>query len=197
MKKHFLSVFLCLLALILGGIGFFYFKKDSYSYLGQAKRESKSDLQKADRSPFGGARNPEGSNEGTNKASSESLLPGKGLDQSQGLRVVKGEWGDRPIEWLPTGVSPMRFLKAHERVPIRFDYGVEGAGREVIVQAEDGGTVSGKTVLTQKVSPEGIVEFVFQPTENIGLYRVTVRGGGSSRKSLQFWVGDQPPLRKS
>jgi hypothetical protein len=88
-------------------------------------------------------------------------------------------------------------LKANEKVQVRLDYGIEGAGREVVLQAEDGGTVSGQTVLKQIVAADGSLSFEFQSTANVGIYRVTTRGGGSSRKTLEFWVGPLPPFKKS
>jgi hypothetical protein len=92
------------------------------------------------------------------------------------------------------GMYPRVYVGASEVVEVKVDYPGAKAGEVVDVQVEDGGQIveSGSIVYEGQLKSGGKLEFHFQTTQQLGIYRVVLRKG-EDIKQLDFWVGSPQP----
>jgi hypothetical protein len=92
------------------------------------------------------------------------------------------------------GMYPRVYMGASEVVEVQVEYPGAKAGEAVDVQVEDGGQIveSGSIVYQGQLKAGGKLDFHFQTTQQLGIYRVVLRKG-EDIKQLDFWVGSPQP----
>lgn len=89
------------------------------------------------------------------------------------------------------GMFPRIPVSANEKIRVSVAY-TEGTPEDpLVIQAEDGGKINGKSVVfPSKLDQNGVISFEFQTMKQEGSYRVTLRKG-VDEKRLDFWVGKE------
>lgn len=89
------------------------------------------------------------------------------------------------------------YVKPSEQIPVQVAYPEGKPGETVTIEAEDSGRVVGAKgwVSLEQLDEQSALSFVFQVSENLGTHRVLLRKGRDV-KVLDFWVGNELPLRQ-
>jgi hypothetical protein len=127
---------------------------------------------------------------------SQSTGSGGELPQYRGKAEVEVTVGGKKEKLKANrfGMYPRVNVGASEVVEVKVEYPGGKAGEGVDVQAEDGGQVveSGAIAYQGQLKEGGKLEFHFQTTQQLGIYRVVLRKG-EDIKQLDFWVGSPQP----
>lgn len=101
-----------------------------------------------------------------------------------------GQAHDQGLAANISGVFPRVLIEPGVVVPVTVAF-PGAAGGAVVVSVMDGGSLDGRDVSREmQLDEQGRLQFAFHAGASPGIYRVTLRRGGS-RQMLQFWVG--PP----
>ncbi|HEY5743350.1 MAG TPA: hypothetical protein VIS99_12505 [Terrimicrobiaceae bacterium] len=85
-------------------------------------------------------------------------------------------------------------IEQSAKVPVQVTYPDGEPGEKVIVEVEDGGQLDNDSILAvQSLDDQKRLAFVFQATDQTGIFRVTLRKGGDV-KTLNFWAGPELPV---
>ncbi len=86
-------------------------------------------------------------------------------------------------------------MDAESRAKVSLEFTAAAPGDLVVLQVEDGGRLgNGRILETRKVGLARTVEFEFKTSAQPGTHRVTANHNGDV-KTLDFWVGPEPPVR--
>jgi len=101
--------------------------------------------------------------------------------------------GATPLKMKGKGAFPLTAIRPREVVEIKLEFPLAAANAPLIIQAADGGALVGspKGVV---IGADGAAAFRFQVSDQPGLYRLSINGGGSSTM-LKFWVSDPQNAR--
>lgn len=136
--------------------------------------------------------------------SGEPVGPLPVIRRERAATASPGSWGIASVfldgKPLATGLSPDSYrtypcvqLPPEAEVEVVLRYPPGEAGRELVVQAQDGGHCSGsgtKIDLTQ-ISDRGEAHVKLRMDDNPGIYRFSLHRGGLV-EDLDFWVGELP-----
>jgi hypothetical protein len=113
--------------------------------------------------------------------------------------VAKVQRVGKQYELTPNQVGGFQriYVQPSEQIPVQVAYPEGNPGETVTIEAEDSGRVVGTKgwVSLGRLDEQRALSFVFQVSDNLGTHRVLLRRGRDV-KVLDFWVGNELPLRQ-
>ena len=200
---------LVFLALILIGLGFWFFPSDNIS-IDREKSLSNQKISSSNLSANFDSSVLSKTSQSASVAGSPTQTPNV-VVSSQGdkeLALASGRFAGTQAHFQVNGQAyslrpnqlgsyPKVLIAAKQVIPISIHYPDGQAGDPVLVQVEDGGGVGPHgTSLVQHVAldDQSGINFSFQAGDQNGIYRVTMMRGGDI-ENLEFWVGPELPVR--
>ncbi|HEY5895676.1 MAG TPA: hypothetical protein VIT91_20850 [Chthoniobacterales bacterium] len=139
------------------------------------------------------------------RAVDDTLLPASQPERSTNIMdtpaggdraIAAVSYAGRKYSLQPTqyGFFDRVLIEPSAKVPVQVTYPDGEPGEKVIVEVEDGGQLDNDSILAvQALDDEKRLAFVFQATDQTGIFRVTLRKGGDV-KTLNFWAGPELPI---
>ena len=144
-----------------------------------------------------GSETPGGANEGT-KAAPENVTP-EMLESltTATAQVVRGDGSQVAIRSLD-GEFDRLLVDPNERLKIRVALRGFDAGRTILVEADNGGSLNQRVgpLVLQPAAGDGAVEFDFAIGGNTGRYTLLVSQDGRQER-MEFRAGPEPPTGQS
>ncbi|HEY5893346.1 MAG TPA: hypothetical protein VIT91_08960 [Chthoniobacterales bacterium] len=139
------------------------------------------------------------------RAIDDTLLPASQPERSTNIMdtpvggdraVAAVSYAGRKYSLQPTqyGFFDRVLIGPSAKVPVQVTYPDGEPGEKVIVEVEDGGQLDNNSILAvQALDDEKRLAFVFQATDQTGIFRITLRKGDDV-KTLNFWAGPELPV---
>src|SRR5688572_3732187 len=123
------------------------------------------------------------------------MAPGGGKPPVDATATVVDDSGAPVVTASRKGIFGLVGLKHDHTVDVAVQYPVARAGRNIHVEALDGGQVIANAK-NLTVAADGKIEFKFRAGHDVGVYHIALRDG-TEELGLQFWVLDEEHPEKN